>query len=109
MKNLHWYDHLAINSYWLGINIASGILTPILMPALVLMFMPVEMKNTYLANLRVIGLSVAMLFQPIAGFWSDRSNGKNGPPAPVHHLGCHPQCDLPFYHRIIPLLHGRQQ
>jgi Na+/melibiose symporter-like transporter len=78
MKNLHWYDHLAINSYWLGINIASGILTPILMPALVLMFMPVEMKNTYLANLRVIGLSVAMLFQPIAGFWSDRSNARMG-------------------------------
>jgi MFS family permease len=78
MKNLHWYDHLAINSYWLGINIASGILTPILMPALVLMFMPVEMKNTYLANLRVIGLSVAMLFQPIAGFWSDRSTAKMG-------------------------------
>ena len=78
MKNLHWYDHLAINSYWLGINIASGILTPILMPALVLMFMPVEMKNTYLANLRVIGLSVAMLFQPIAGFLSDRSTAKIG-------------------------------
>jgi MFS family permease len=78
MKNLHWYDHLAINSYWLGINIASGILTPILMPALVLMFMPVEMKNTYLANLRVIGLSVAMLFQPIAGMLSDRSTARMG-------------------------------
>ena len=36
------------------------------------------MKNTYLANLRVIGLSVAMLFQPIAGFWSDRSTAKMG-------------------------------
>jgi MFS family permease len=78
MKNLHWYDHLAINSYWLGINIASGILTPILMPALVLMFMPAEMKNTYLANVRVIGLSVAMMFQPIAGMLSDRSTAKMG-------------------------------
>jgi MFS family permease len=78
MKNLHWYDHLAINSYWLGINIASGSLTPILMPALVLMFMPPEMKNTYLANVRVIGLSVAMLFQPLAGMWSDQSTAKMG-------------------------------
>jgi len=78
MKNLHWYDHLAINSYWLGINIASGILTPILMPALVIMFMPPEMKNTYLANLRVIGLSVAMMFQPIAGMLSDRSTARMG-------------------------------
>jgi MFS family permease len=78
MKNLRWYDHLAINSYWLGINIASGILTPILMPALVLMFMPAEMKNTYLATVRVIGLSVAMLFQPLAGMLSDRSTAKMG-------------------------------
>jgi MFS family permease len=78
MKNLHWYDHLAINSYWLGINIASGSLTPILMPALVLMFMPPDMKNTYLANVRVIGLSVAMLFQPLAGMLSDRSTAKMG-------------------------------
>jgi MFS family permease len=62
----------------LGINIASGILTPILMPALVLMFMPAEMKNTYLANVRVIGLSVAMMFQPIAGMLSDRSTAKMG-------------------------------
>jgi MFS family permease len=78
MKNLHWYDHMAINSYWLGINIASGILTPLLMPALVLMFMPAEMKNTYLATVRVIGLSVAMLFQPLAGMLSDRSTAKMG-------------------------------
>ncbi|MGA9398694.1 MAG: MFS transporter [Anaerolineaceae bacterium] len=78
MKMLRWFDHLAINSYWLGINIASGILTPILMPALVVMFMPAEMKNTYLATVRVIGLSVAMLFQPLAGMLSDRSTARMG-------------------------------
>jgi len=78
MKMLRWFDHLTINSYWLGINIASGILTPILMPYLVVMFMPPELKNTYLATVRVIGLSMAMLFQPLAGMLSDRSTARMG-------------------------------
>jgi len=77
-KKMKLGDYLAINSYWLGINIASGILTPVLMPYLVLLFMPAEQKNTYLATVRVIGLSVAMLVQPVAGMMSDRSTAKSG-------------------------------
>jgi MFS family permease len=77
-KKMKIGDYLAINSYWLGINIASGILTPVLMPYLVLLFMPAEQKNTYLATVRVIGLTVAMLVQPVAGMMSDRSTAKWG-------------------------------
>lgn len=77
-KKLHWYDFLSINSYWLGINIASGILTPVLLPALVIIFMPEAQKNTYLATVRVIGLAMAMLVQPLAGMLSDRSTHKMG-------------------------------
>ncbi len=73
-----WFDHLAINSYWLGLNIGSGILTPLLLPFLVVQFMPSEYKNTYLANLRVVGLAVAMLVQPLAGLLSDRSTSRFG-------------------------------
>ncbi|MDF1515741.1 MAG: ion channel, partial [Anaerolineae bacterium] len=69
---LRWYDFIFVNIYWLGINMASGIITPILLPYLVLQFMPPEQKNTYLAMVRVIGLAVAMLVQPLAGMLSDR-------------------------------------
>ena len=77
-RELRWYDHLAINSYWLGINIASGTITPILLPFLVVLYMPPEQKNTYLATIRVVGLAVAMLVQPIAGMLSDRSTSRYG-------------------------------
>ena len=77
-RQLRWYDHIAINIYGLGLSTASGILTPLLMPYLVVMFMPGEYKNTYLANLRLVGLSVAMLVQPMMGMLSDRSTSRFG-------------------------------
>ncbi|WP_322792299.1 MFS transporter, partial [Bellilinea sp.] len=77
-KKLSWFDHIALNAYWLGINIASGVITPLLLPYLVLLFMPEEQKNTYLANVRVIGLTVAMLVQPLGGMLSDRSTSRFG-------------------------------
>jgi MFS family permease len=77
-REMRWYQHLPINSYWLGINIASGVITPILLPYLVVLFMPPEQKNTYLATIRVIGLAVAMMFQPMAGMLSDRSASRWG-------------------------------
>jgi MFS family permease len=70
-NQLHWYELIFVNVYWLGINIASGIITPLLLPYLVLQFMPPEQKNTYLAMVRVVGLAVAMLVQPLAGMFSD--------------------------------------
>ncbi len=73
-----WYEHIAANIYWLGLNIASGTITPLLLPFLVAIFAPVEQKNTYLATVRVIGLAVAMLIQPIAGMLSDRSTSRWG-------------------------------
>ena len=33
---------------------------------------PAELKNTYLATMRVVGLAVAMMVQPMAGMLSDR-------------------------------------
>lgn len=77
-KKLSWFDHITLNAYWLGINIASGVITPLLLPYLVLLFMPEEQKNTYLANVRVIGLTVAMLVQPLGGMLSDRSTSRFG-------------------------------
>jgi len=75
---VRWYDHITINIYWLGLNIASGTITPVLLPYLVALFVPLEQKNTYLATIRVIGLAVAMLIQPLAGMLSDRSTSRWG-------------------------------
>ena len=77
-RKLRWPDFLALNSYWLGLNIASGIITPLLLPYLVVQFMPAEQKNTYYAALRVAGLAAAMLAQPLAGLLSDRSTSRFG-------------------------------
>lgn len=77
-RQLHWYDHIATNIYWLGLNIASGVITPVLLPYLVALFVPADQKNTYLANVRVVGLAVAMLIQPMAGMLSDRSTSRWG-------------------------------
>lgn len=73
LKEMRWYHHLAINAYWFGQSLASGIITPLLLPYLVVLYMPPELKNTHLATLRVVGLAVAMLVQPLAGLLSDRS------------------------------------
>jgi MFS family permease len=75
---LRWKDHILINIYWLGLNVASGTITPVLLPYLVALFVPPEQKNTYLGLVRVIGLAVAMLIQPIAGMFSDRNTSRWG-------------------------------
>lgn len=75
---MRWYDYLTINAYWLGLNMASGIITPLLLPYLVVQFMPEDQKNTYFAMIRVIGLAVAMFVQPLAGMMSDRSTSRFG-------------------------------
>ncbi len=77
-RQLRWSDHILINIYWLGLNIASGTITPVLLPYLVALFVPPEQKNTYLGLVRVIGLAVAMLVQPMAGMFSDRCTSRWG-------------------------------
>ncbi len=76
-RKIPWYTHLALNSYIFGTSTAAAA-TPILTPYLILIFMPPDYKNSYLATLRVAGLAVAMVVQPIAGYLSDRSTSRWG-------------------------------
>jgi MFS family permease len=62
----------------MGLNVASGSITPVLLPYLVALFVAEGQKNTYLATIRVVGLAVAMLINPIAGMLSDRSTSPWG-------------------------------
>ncbi len=77
-QTLRLRDHLSINSSWFGLNLASGIITPVLLPYLVALFVLPGQKNTYLAAIRVIGLAMAMFIQPLAGMLSDRSSSRWG-------------------------------
>ena len=77
-REQHWYDFLTLNGYQLGLSMASNVISPLLLPALVLAFMPPEKKNTYTALVYVTGLAVAMFIQPVMGMWSDRSTSKYG-------------------------------
>ena len=76
--NKRWYDLLTLNGYQLGLSMASNVISPLLLPALVLLYMPPEKKNTYTALVYVAGLAVAMFIQPVMGMLSDRSTAKLG-------------------------------
>ena len=93
-RRLRWYDYLALNIYWLGLNISAGTITPVLLPYLVARFVPPEQKNSYLATARVAGLAVAMMVQPMAGMLSDRSAHRWGRRRPYIFAGT--MLDLAF-------------
>ena len=77
-KPLRWHEYVTLNFYWLGISSVSGIIAPLLLPYLVALFMPPELKNTYYATIRVVTLAVAMFAQPLAGLLSDRNTSRFG-------------------------------
>jgi hypothetical protein len=47
---------------------------PVLLPAMVLIFMPENQKSTAPANILVIGLMMVLLIQPITGMFSGHDN-----------------------------------
>jgi MFS family permease len=73
-----WYELLGLNGYQLGLSMASNVISPLLLPALVLLYMPPDKKNTYTALVYVTGLAVAMFVQPVMGMWSDRCSSSLG-------------------------------
>jgi MFS family permease len=87
MKRMRWYDYITYNIYWLGLNMSSGSLTPIILPVLVAQFVGEAVKGTYLGVLRSAGLIVAILVQPAAGLLSDRSTLRWGRRRPFIFVG----------------------
>jgi len=87
MKRMRWYDYITYNIYWLGLNMSSGSLTPIILPVLVAQFVGEALKGTYLGLLRSAGLIVAILVQPAAGMISDRCMSRWGRRRPFIFVG----------------------
>lgn len=94
MPSARRYNYFTINLFWLGINVAAGSITPLILPYMVALFVQPELKNTYLAQVRVAGLAVAMLVQPLAGLLSDRSTSRWGRRRPFIAAGV--ALDMPF-------------
>jgi MFS family permease len=62
---------IVLNTYWIGLSFKWNALHPIILPAIMLNYAPVALKNTYLGLLTFIGLVVAAVLQPVAGAVSD--------------------------------------
>ena len=78
---------ISINSYWFGLSFLWNTLHPIVLPAILLNYVPDTSKNTYLGLLTFLGLVLAMLVQPISGAISDRSTLRWGKRKPFIALG----------------------
>src|SRR5512135_1215118 len=62
---------LVLNAYWVGLSFMWNSLHPIILPAVLLNYVPDAHKNTYLGILTSVGLLIAMLIQPLSGALSD--------------------------------------
>jgi Na+/melibiose symporter-like transporter len=71
-------DYVAMNVYWFGLAFMWNGLHPIVLPALLLRFVPESLKNTYLGGMTFAGLVLAMVIQPLAGGLSDRTRSRWG-------------------------------
>lgn len=87
MKKLNLPQLLTLNAYWVGISFMWNSLHPIILPAVLLNFVPDAKKNTYLGLLTFVGLVIAMFVQPLAGALSDHWHSRWGRRRPLILLG----------------------
>lgn len=87
MKKLNLAQLLVLNAYWVGLSFMWNALHPIILPAVLLNYVPDEKKNTYLGLLTFVGLIIAMVVQPITGALSDGWKSRLGRRRPLIILG----------------------
>lgn len=87
MKKLSLPQLLVLNAYWVGMSFMWSALHPIILPAVLLNYVPDEKKNTYLGLLTFVGLIIAMIVQPITGTLSDGWKSRIGRRRPLIILG----------------------
>jgi MFS family permease len=87
LKKLSLLQLLILNAYWIGLSFMWNTIHPILLPAVLLNYVPDAKKNTYLGLLTFVGLIIAMIVQPITGALSDRWQSRFGRRRPLAVLG----------------------
>lgn len=83
MKKLSLPQLLVLNAYWVGLSFMWNSLHPIILPAVLLNYVPDAQKNTYLGLLTFLGLILAMVIQPISGALSDGWRSRFGRRRPL--------------------------
>jgi MFS family permease len=78
---------LVLNAYWVGLSFMWNALHPIILPAVLLNYVPDAQKNTYLGLLTFAGLVIAMLIQPLSGALSDGWASRFGRRRPLIVIG----------------------
>jgi MFS family permease len=86
-KTLSIWQLLALNAYWVGLSFMWNTLHPIVLPAVMLNFVPEDRKNTYLGLLTFVGLVIAMIIQPVSGALSDGWSSRFGRRRPLIVIG----------------------
>jgi len=87
MKKLKLPELLILNAYWVGLSFKWNALHPIILPAVLLNFVPDARKNTYLGLMTFAGLLIAMVIQPLSGAISDGWVSRWGRRRPLMLLG----------------------
>jgi MFS family permease len=87
VKRLAFAQLLVLNAYWVGLSFMWNTIHPILLPAVLLNYVPAAKKNTYLGLLTFAGLIIAMVIQPLAGALSDGWKSRFGRRRPLAVLG----------------------
>lgn len=83
MKKLSLPQLLVLNAYWVGLSFMWNALHPIILPAVLLNYVPDAKKNTYLGLLTFVGLVIAMVVQPLSGALSDGWKSRFGRRRPM--------------------------
>lgn len=86
-QKLSFTNLISINAYSFGLSFLWNTLHPIVLPAMLLSYVPETSKNTWLGLLTFLGLVLAMLVQPLSGAFSDRSHSRWGRRTPFIALG----------------------
>ena len=77
-RTLRWYDYLSLNIYWFALTTRSQTLTPLIVPLLVQQFVGEGAKGTFVGQMRLWSLMIALLVQALMGMLSDRCMARWG-------------------------------
>jgi MFS family permease len=86
-KNTSIWQMVILNMYWIGLSFKWNAIHPLILPAVLLNYVPDSQKNTYLGILTFIGLVIATIIQPISGAISDRWASRWGRRRPLIVIG----------------------
>src|SRR5574340_58984 len=87
MKKINLAQIIVLNTYWVGLSFMWNALHPIILPAVLLNYVPDARKNTWLGLLTFVGLLIAMVVQPMAGAVSDHWRSRWGRRRPLMLIG----------------------